>query len=110
MRDIQIRPITSGDTEGFHSCLDSVSRERKHLAFRRAPPLEHTRKWLEESMRRGEIRFLADALSAIVGWCDIEVSAREGFEHSGRLGMGVLREYRGQGTDDIIVIALLFDE
>jgi L-phenylalanine/L-methionine N-acetyltransferase len=33
----------------------------------------------------------------VVGWCDIIPIDREGFEHSGRMGMGVLAEYRGQG-------------
>jgi ribosomal protein S18 acetylase RimI-like enzyme len=33
----------------------------------------------------------------IVGWCDIAVKKREGFRHVGDLGMGVLKDFRGQG-------------
>jgi hypothetical protein len=32
--------------EGFHRALDCVARERKHLAFLEAPPLDSTRKFV----------------------------------------------------------------
>lgn len=94
---IQIRPILEGYIEGFHSCLDAVARERKFLGFVKAPPLEDTRKWLLRGMEKEEIRLVAIDSSQIVEWCDIETNDREGFKHFGRLGMGVLKEYRGQG-------------
>ena len=50
-----------------------------------------------DAMEREEIRLIAIDDSQIVGWCDIETNDREGFSHSGKLGMGVLKEYRGQG-------------
>jgi RimJ/RimL family protein N-acetyltransferase len=31
------------------------------------------------------------------GWCDIVRNPIEGFRHVGRLGMGLLPEYRGRG-------------
>jgi RimJ/RimL family protein N-acetyltransferase len=33
----------------------------------------------------------------VVGWCDIVRVPMEGFSHTGRLGMGLLAAYRGQG-------------
>ena len=33
----------------------------------------------------------------VVGWCDIVRVPMEGFTHTGRLGMGLLAPYRGQG-------------
>ena len=33
----------------------------------------------------------------VVGWCDIVRNPLEGFRHVGRLGMGLLPHYRGQG-------------
>ena len=97
MSNIQIRHITENDIEGFYACLDAVARERKYLGLTKALPLENIRKWLMKAMERGEIRLIALDGSRIVGWCDIGTSEREGFTHAGRLGMGVLKEYRGQG-------------
>jgi len=97
MNQIQIRHISEGDFEGFHACLDAVARERKYLGLTEAPPLEKARAWLMKSLERGEIRLIALDGSRVVGWCDIGVSEHEGFTHAGRLGMGVLKEYRGQG-------------
>ena len=97
MNHIQIRHISEGDFESFHACLDAVARERKYLGLTKALPLENTRKWLTKAMERGEIRLIALDGFRVVGWCDISVSEREGFTHAGRLGMGVLKEYRGQG-------------
>ena len=97
MNEVLIRPISRDDIDGFHSCLDSVARERKYLGLTQAPPLEETRRWLVADMERNVIRLIAIDGSQIVGWCDIESRRWEGFTHSGRLGMGVLKQYRGQG-------------
>jgi len=97
VKEIDIQPITEKDFESFHSCLDAVSRERKFLGFVQAPSLDNTRGWLKAGMERGEIRLVALHASQVVGWCDIEISQNEGFTHAGRLGMGLLKPYRGQG-------------
>jgi ribosomal protein S18 acetylase RimI-like enzyme len=33
----------------------------------------------------------------VVGWCDVTPNRREGFRHSGVLGMGLLAGFRGRG-------------
>ena len=103
MNQIVIRAIAGEDAEGFHSCLDAVARERKFLGFVEAPPLEETRQWLLEGMEKGELRFIAVDGPQVVGWCDIEIRGQEGFTHSGRLGMGVVRPYRGKGIGTALV-------
>jgi L-phenylalanine/L-methionine N-acetyltransferase len=100
---IQIRPISTEDVEGFHACLDAVSRERKYLGFLEAPTLENTRGWLEAGIKQSEIRLVASSSSQIVGWCDIETPTREGFRHVGKLGMGVLKNFRGQGLGQALL-------
>lgn len=97
MNQIQIKPISEADIEGFHSCLDAVASEQKFLGHLSAPPLKETRKWIMEAIEKGEIRLIAADGAQIVGWCDIETYEHEGFDHSGKLGMGVLKEYRRQG-------------
>jgi len=97
MRQIQIRHIVQEDFEGFHTCFSAVARERKFLGFTEAPSPKETHKWLMNGMEVGDIRLIAFDDSKIIGWCDIETSQREGFSHAGRLGMGILKDYRGQG-------------
>ena len=97
MIQVVIRQISEEDIESLHACLDSVARERKYLGFTQAAPIEETRKSLMEDMQRGVIRLIALDDSNVVGWCHIRPDRWEGFTHAGWLGMGVLKEYRGQG-------------
>lgn len=83
--------------------MDRVARERKYLGFTRAAPIEETRKSLVEDMERGVIRLIAVDDSKIVGWCHIRPDRWEGFTHAGWLGMGVLKEYRGQGIGSALL-------
>ncbi len=107
MTAFHIRPITSADFEGFHACLDAVARERKYLGHVRAPSLQATRKWLTASMQAGTIRLVALIDAQVVGWCDIERPSHEGFEHSGRLGMGVLKAHRRKGIGRELLVQSL---
>ena len=43
MTEVRIVPTADEYAEGFHQCLDSVARERRHLAFLEAPPLDAVR-------------------------------------------------------------------
>ena len=103
MNQVTIRHLSQTDIEGLHSCLDSVARERKYLGFTRAAPIEDTRKSLVEDMERGVIRLIAIDNSKLVGWCHIKPDRWEGFTHAGWLGMGILKEYRGQGIGSALL-------
>jgi ribosomal protein S18 acetylase RimI-like enzyme len=107
MSQVQIRSISEEDIKGFHACLDAVARERKYLGLLEAPTLENTRKWLEEGIKQDDIRLVASSGSQIIGWCDIAVKKREGFRHVGDLGMGVLKDFRGQGLGRALLQATL---
>jgi len=96
MSQALIRQISQDDIEGFHSCLDSIARERKYLGFIEAPSLEETRKSLTADMERNVIRFIALDGSKVVGWCQIKSGSWEGYTHMGWLQMGVRKEYRDQ--------------
>lgn len=97
MTEITIRPIRESEIEGFHASLDAVARERKYLGHLKAPSLDGPREWLRDGLERGVLRLVAVEGGQVVGWCDIEASPNEGFRHVGRLGMGVLKAYRGRG-------------
>lgn len=95
--DVEIRPSTPDDFPAFWQCLDAVARERRFLAMVEAPSQAEARAFLQHARAGGMIQFVAITGSDVIGWCDITPIRWEGFRHSGRLGMGVLDGFRGQG-------------
>lgn len=97
VQEIRIVPITEEYIEGFHRCLDSVARERRHLAFTQAPPFESAREFVLSNIARNVPQLVALRGDEVVGWCDISPMTREGFTHCGTLGMGVRKDFRRLG-------------
>lgn len=93
----EIAPLGPDDLEGFWRCLDAVARERRFLAFTRAPSLEATRAFVEANRTDGAPAFVARVGGKVAGWCDLTRPDWEGWRHAGRLGMGVHPVYRGEG-------------
>ena len=57
-----------------------------------------TRQFIQRLVDGFGIQMLAvTPTNTVVGWCDIIRNPHEGFRHVGRLGMGLLPEYRGRG-------------
>lgn len=94
---VSIVPITEEHIEGFHACLDAVCRERQFLGAYEAPPLESTRVFVRSMIEKDHPQFVALDDGMVVGWCDIRPNGRPLFAHVGELGMGLLKDYRGQG-------------
>jgi ribosomal protein S18 acetylase RimI-like enzyme len=99
MNAIEIVPITQDHIDGFHRALDIVARERRYLAFLEAPPIEATRAFVLDNIRRGHPQFVAvSADGEVVGWCDVTpMSSRPTQTHRGVFGVGLLPQFRGQG-------------
>jgi ribosomal protein S18 acetylase RimI-like enzyme len=98
MNAIEIVPIAEGHIEGFHRALDIVARERRYLAFLEAPPIEATRTFVLDNIKRGQLQFVAgSANSEVVGWCDVIPMSRPSQAHRGVFGIGLLPQFRGQG-------------
>src|SRR6185503_9920468 len=94
--------------EGFYACLDSVAQERTYLAFLQAPPLAATREFVQSNIAQGIPQFVAvTGDERIVGWCDITPQTLAGFTHSGQLGMGIHRDFRGRGIGTWLLGATL---
>lgn len=98
---VTIRRSTPADAEAFRGALDVVARERRWLGFLEAPPLEDVVLYLT---RNRPVQFLAELDSRIVGWCDVTPRRREGFRHSGTLGMGILPGFRGMGIGKALLV------
>ncbi|MBI4220295.1 MAG: GNAT family N-acetyltransferase [Chloroflexi bacterium] len=93
-----ISPIGREHIEGFHRCLDIVSRERRYLGAVEAPPLDRVRDFVEGNISSSAQQYVALLNRNVVGWCDILPGKKmPGFGHTGVLGMGVHPDHRGRG-------------
>ncbi len=102
-----IVPIAKEHVAGFRECIDAVSRERRYLAFLEARPLPVIRKFVLDNIRAGNPAFVAVKDGRVVGWCDICRMDRPVYLHVGVLGMGILKEFRGQGLGRRLILAAL---
>jgi ribosomal protein S18 acetylase RimI-like enzyme len=98
MDTIEIVPIAQDHIDGFHRALDIVARERRYLAFLEAPPIESTRAFVLDNIKRGHPQFVAvSADGEVVGWCDVKPMSRPIQVHRGVFGVGLLPQFRGLG-------------
>jgi ribosomal protein S18 acetylase RimI-like enzyme len=94
---IHIRPARQTDAESFNAGIKNVAAEKWFLATVDGFSLEQTRDFLQRAIEKSLPVLVAVDGDEVVGWCDITPSTMNGFTHVGRLGMGVRREWRGQG-------------
>ena len=91
-----VRPIRETDAGAFREALDAVCREGKFLAALEAPALENVQKFIASNVKLGHPQFVAEHIGRVVGWCDaIPGEKVSGTAHIGRLGMGIVSDYRG---------------
>jgi RimJ/RimL family protein N-acetyltransferase len=94
---ITTRSSTREDAEAIAACVDAVSRERRYLGNTSGFTAEQTRAFIASLSESGGIQIIVVADTQIVGWCDVTPFPFEGMRHVGRLGMGLLPSFRGQG-------------
>lgn len=95
--EVVIRPMSVDDAVDFNHVVGVVARERRYLRFIDAPSMEGTVEFLQQSIGAGNPHLAAVVGDRLVGWCDV---CRRSFEieaHVGRLGIGLLPEWRGKG-------------
>ena len=90
MSDLFIAPITPEHIDGFHRAVDIVARERKYLTLLEALPLEQTREFVMNVIRKGDVQLVALAGGEVVGWCDILRHFFPAHAHRGTLGIGII--------------------
>ncbi|KAA1178857.1 GNAT family N-acetyltransferase [Rhizobium tropici] len=105
--EIRIEPISAEHIEGFHKALDTVACEREYLSLLEAFPLEETRSFVLGMIENGNPQFVALGDGKVVGWCDISRHGFPSHAHAGKLGMGIIPAYRGQGVGRRLIEATL---
>ncbi|WP_426411080.1 N-acetyltransferase family protein [Bradyrhizobium ganzhouense] len=104
---IEIIAISETHIESFHRALDTVSRERRYLAFLEAPPIESTRAFVLDNIANGHPQFVAISAGEVVGWCDVVRKARPVHAHCGVLGIALLPPFRRQGLGERLMLRAL---
>ena len=100
MQTISIRTARPADVPALHSAIDTVAREGRWLGAAQAHPVEEMADFIRGLLQAGEPTIVAvdpDAPQTIVGWCDIAHCSPASRRHCGRLGMGLLPDWRGHG-------------
>jgi RimJ/RimL family protein N-acetyltransferase len=107
MTSVEIVPTAEQYVDGFHAAVDLVARERRYLAFLEAPPVERSRSFVQSLLDGAGIQVLALDGDEVVGWCDVVRDWRDGFQHGGHLGMGLVPQYRGRGIGERLARAAI---
>lgn len=94
---VEIVPIQENHIDDFWHCLDAVAGERLWLGTFEGYPIESTRTFVKSMIENDNPQFVALDGDTVVGWIDISPSSLPVSAHVGELGMGLLKEYRGQG-------------
>ncbi|HKX09617.1 MAG TPA: GNAT family N-acetyltransferase [Stellaceae bacterium] len=105
--EVVIRAIEEADVAGYRDCLGVVEREQIYLGLVDAPELEACANWMKTVRGRDFPFVVARAGETVVGWCDIAPNERIGYQHVGRLGMGLLPDWRGRGIGARLLSAAL---
>jgi ribosomal protein S18 acetylase RimI-like enzyme len=104
---IAIEDLQHKHIRDLHRVIDSVSREKKYLAWTEAPPFGVFKAFVTNGMLKRSPQVLALDGGTVVGWCDITVLPRPTTKHCGVLGMGVLPAYRHKGIGTKLVHSAL---
>ena len=100
--------ITAAHVLGYNRALDQIARERRYFGIVEGPPVATSQAFVDAAhIGRGVHLVALNVDDAVVGWCDIARHTRAGFEHCGRLGMGLLPEARGKGVGERLLRAVL---
>ena len=94
----EIRSITEQDIEQFRLAVGSVAREKHYLAFLDSPSSEMAKDFVLNNIKESWPHVIAVSNNKVIGWCDIVGSNRHACKHLGTLGVGIVNEYRGNGT------------
>jgi ribosomal protein S18 acetylase RimI-like enzyme len=98
LAEILILPTCPLHATPLREALGGVARERRWLATVEPFSEVETRAFIEVNRSAGSPLFVAVLDATVVGWCDIvRLYPFPGYEHNGRLGMGVVAGWRGRG-------------
>ncbi len=97
-RTILLRQAVQDDAEAIIQGVDSVAREGRYfLRSRFEMDVEKERAFIAERAEQGDLFLVAILHGRLVGWVTLFRPRHEFRRHTGELGMGVVRGFRGVG-------------
>lgn len=93
--------------KSFHAALDSVAKERVYIEMIEAPPLEKVSAFQNNLIEENGPVYYAIKNDKVVGWCDVFPLENPSQKHRGNLGMGLIKEFRGQGLGTNLLSSVL---
>jgi len=103
----RIMPMAPEYIVSFREASDAVFRESQMYGFFEAPSVEEVMRFVQVIMKNKDLQFVALVDERVIGWCDVLAKPRPAMRHSGVLGIGVLRNYRGKGVGTALLQATL---
>ena len=97
MKAIHIRPTQLTDVESLRDAINAVAAEKWFLGTVTGFTLEQTRQFVSKIVQRSIPQVVALEGDRVIGWCDVLPGTMAGTAHVGRLGMGLLSNWRGKG-------------
>lgn len=94
---VQIRRGDLALIPSFRECLDRVAREQIYIEMIEAPALDVVMDFQVPALKLGVPIFYAIHEAEVIGWCDIFPETNPRQKHRGNLGMGLDKDFRGQG-------------
>jgi RimJ/RimL family protein N-acetyltransferase len=104
---VEIRPVRESDAASFCAAVRSVAAEKWYLATVEGFSFEETSAFVKHNVENTLPQVMAVVENQVVGFCDILPGSMVGFTHVGRMGMGVLAGWRGQGIGRRMISACL---
>lgn len=92
---------------GLHRALDVVAREKRFLAFVKAPPVEESFAFYRHIVTNDLCQFVALEGQQVVGWCDVLPTHGEARTHVGYLGVGLVPHARHKGLGARLLVATI---
>ena len=92
----------------YREALGEVAAERIYLEMLEPPPLEKVTEHQSGLIaKNGPVYYAIDSHDTVVGWCDIFPNSNPRMNFRGTLGMGIRKDFRGQGIGHRLMEATL---
>ncbi len=103
-RSVYLRQVVEDDAQVFITAVDSVAREQVYfLRSRFDIDVEKEKAFIAQAAGDGNLLLAAILDGELVGWVTLLRAKQEFLRHTGDLGMGVLRGYRGIGVGSALM-------
>jgi len=95
--NLSIVPLSESHFQGLRQAFDAIAREKRYLAYLKAPPLEQGLAFYRNIVTNDFCHFVAVLDSVVVGWCDVLPTNGEARAHVGTLAIGLVPHARHIG-------------